>query len=505
MLKIKPIALALIGIAATQASTVLADNAQQLQKEIQQVSAQEKQLQQEIVALRKKRADEATSTTTPAQDKILLNESTEKAVHAYSYVRLGSYLAQQLKFDGSELVINAPSVLEAQDLLEQRYDQNMKSKKAGYPAEETPYLVLSGILEGQAAFKKPTGGANSASDVDLTDAEIAMQMVMSKWVTGLFTVAYDNDVDGYSNGYNRVSQSRLYLRKAFITLGNLMYSPVYGSIGQMYLPFGRYSYGSVSSPLTEALGRTQARAISLGYYQKAPNGFGAHVYAFNATRGTSNQENRIGNFGADLAYHFAAKNGLSGHVGAGYISNLFDSQGMLDNGMHGAPDYAAGSPAFAGYGWLTGSANKKVGGYDAFGKVSYKQFGVIAEFVTASTAFNSDNMFFGTSTAGGPGAKPKAFDLEGSYSFKLGNLASAFVLDYGFTRQALALNLPRTRYSGTLNFDVWKDTVFSLEYRHDVMYGADKVAGVITPTSTPIVKGTGKSDNAVTAQLDMYF
>lgn len=502
MLKIKPVVLALLGLVGTQAYAATDNSQQQLQQQIKQIAAEQQQLQAQVASLNQQLKQE--KSTNQAQ-QVAFDKTAEKAVHAYSFVRLGSYLGQEFTQDGSELVINAPSVLAPEAMLQQRYAENVAAKKAGYPVEDSPYMVFSGELEGQGIFDKPSGGHYS-SDANLTDAELAMNLVMSKWVSGLFTVAYDKDADGYSTGDNRVEQSRLYVNKAFITIGNLMYSPVYGSIGQMYLPFGRYSYTTVSSPLTEGLARTKARAVSVGYYQNQDSGFAGHAYVFQATGGTANQQSKLQNFGLDADYHFATSSKIAGDAGVGYIDNFADSQGMLDNGVAAcdSTDDRAACP-FRGYGWNGASLQKSVGGYDLHAKASYSQFAVLAEYVTAATQFNANDLTYYNVGSTPEGAKPSAFDTQGIYSFMAGNVPASFVLDYGFTRQALALALPKTRYGSTVNFNVFTDTVLSLEYRHDIYYPTSVASTGGGSATTQATTGTGQSDNVVTAQLDMYF
>lgn len=493
MLKIKPIVLAVLGVVGTQACAAGSD--QQLQQQINQIMVQQQQLQAQIVSLKKQLKQQQQ---VPAQPQAMgFNKNTEQEVHAYSFVRLGSYLGQEFTQDGSELVINSPSVLAPDAILQQRYAENVAAKKAGYPVEDTPYMVLSGELEGQAVFNKTAGGSYS-SDANLTDAELAMNLVMSKWINGLFTVAYDKDADAYSNNAgDRVADSRFYVSKAFITVGNLMYAPFYGSIGQMYLPFGRYSNTMVTDPLTKDLARIKARAISLGYYQNQATGLGAHAYVFKASGGTANQQSKLQNFGLDADYHFATGSNFAGDAGVGYVDNFADSQGILDNGL------PSGTDVFRGFSWNSYRTTKAVGGYDLHAKASYNQFAALAEYVTAATRFNAADLAYYNTGSTAEGAKPSAFDLQGIYSFVAGNVPSSFVLDYGFTRQALALGLPKTAYGSTVNFNVWKDTMLSLEYRHDIYYPTSVTGTGEGNPATGVAQG--QSDNVVTAQVDMYF
>lgn len=489
MLKIKPIVLAVLGIMGTQAYAAADTGNQQLQQQINQIMAQQKQLQAQIVSLKQQLAQQKTSGTQKSSGLI-----------QNANIRIGSYMGLTSDFEGGDLAPNMPNVLLNQALLKQRYEQDTLAKKAGDPADATPYVQVGGLIEGQGIFSKTSGG-NYSSDADLTGADLYVNVVANKWISGLSEISYDNNNDGYLQGQDRVAQSRLYINKAFITLGNLMYSPAYGSIGQMYVPFGRYSYYTVSSPLTKLMARTKARTIDVGYYQTADNGFDTSAYIFQASSGggTGNQQGKLQNGGLDLAYHFKLNQDVSGNAGVGYINNYADSQGMLDNGC------PSGVCSFRGFSWNSGvTLHKNVGGYDAHGAVNYDQFTALAEYVSAATQFDSRDLSYQSAGGSLQGAKPSAFDLEGIYHFAVAAIPTSFVLDYGFTRQAVAMQLPKTRYASALNFNIWRDTLLSLEYRHEIYYAQNVLGG--GAGSTPVAESSaGKSDNVVTAQFDLYF
>jgi len=454
VLKVKPIVLALLGVIGTQAYAAT-DNGQQLQQQINQIIAQQQQLQAQVASLQQQlAAAKAVNQQAAAQPAATGNTSKT------SFVRIGSYEGLTSTYSGSDLVANIPNILANKALLLQRYSEDTLAQKAGIPEEETPYMVLSGELEGHAKYAKTNGHGSASSDIDFTDAELYMNMVANKWVSGLATVAYDNSVDAYSPGFNRVEQSRVYLNKGFITIGNFEYSPIYGSVGQMYVPFGRYSYGSVSSPLTKLLFRTKARALSVGYYQTEDDGLDTSLYTFQATGGTEAQKTKIENFGADAAYHFKLDSGFSGNGGVGYINNVADSQGMLDNGLGGVCVPGGEVACFNGFGWNNVPLLKSVGGYDGHVSVSYSQFTILAEYVTAATQFDARDLSMANPGADVDtfedlrGAKPTAFDTEAIYNFTAGKIPASLVLNYDFTRQALALALPKTSYGSTVNFDI---------------------------------------------------
>jgi hypothetical protein len=57
--------------------------------------------------------------------------------------------------------------------------------------------------------------------------------------------------------------------------------------------------------------------------------------------------------------------------------------------------------------------------------------------------------------------------------------------------------------AAVFNISLWRDTVESIEVRHDVDYRTTSQGAGIG--STAVTQGTGKSANTVTAQLGIYF
>lgn len=412
-------------------------------------------------------------------------------VPGQSFVSTGPYIGVPIEYSGTNLIINSPNINEDVSLLKVRHNISSRLRALGVPLEEErSHLLFSGIVEGQAFYQKTQSQPHS-SDIDVTAAELdAYLLGPSSWTSALISFEYDNSLANFSN--SRIQNSRVLLNKAFVTIGNFSQSPIYGTFGQFYVPFGTYSSSMVSTSLTRILARTKARAILLGYQQQSPDAFYTSVYVF---KGDSHvgSSNSVKNGGVNLGYRFT-QGPFSGDFGGGFINNMADSGGMQSTGN---------KPLFDGFAGTGGSGNEtlvhNVHGANLRGLFAIGQsVDLLAEYVGATSRFNSSDM-----TLNGHGAKPQALNTEASYSFPFfNNKPSSIAVGYGATRDALAIGLPEKRYSLVFNTSFWRDTIESLEFRHDIDYSASSTSSGSTVAGP---QGTGKPSNTVTAQFDMYF
>jgi hypothetical protein len=284
-----------------------------------------------------------------------------------------------------------------------------------------------------------------------------------------------------SNSNYRVGNSRLLVNKAFVTIGNFTCSPFYGTFGQFYVPFGVYSSVMVSEPLTKVLTRTKARSILIGLQQQSKNALYGAAYIFRGDSHTGSVP-KVDNGGLNLGFKFDG-GFLHGNIGGGVIANIADSGGM-QLGVD-----------FQNYEQI----QHKVPGYNVHTVLSFgEHIDLIGEYVTAAKRFSPLDMSYENK-----GASPSAYDLEGSYSFKVYDKPSSIGLGYSKSSQALAMGIPLSRASIVLNTSLFRNTLQSLEFRRDRQYAASDVASGAGNTPSPAE--SGKSDNAVTAQFDYYF
>jgi hypothetical protein len=394
-----------------------------------------------------------------------------------------------IQYSGSNLIVNSPSVNTDVTLLNIRKAilVHLNELNGNLVAEpDHSHLLLSGIIEGQASYLDDSGGPNR-SDIDVTNVTLdSFILGPSDWLLGLVELTYDN-----GGGSFREADSRVLVNKAFVTFGNFKVSPWYGTFGQFYVPFGTYSSVMISDTLPKLLTRTKARSVLVGFQQKENNAFYGAAYIFSGDAHVGASPRVINNGGLNAGYRFVTGDEFfSGNVGGGVIGDISDSGGMQ-----------------AGNGFGNSAAAERikhhVPGYNARGLFSIGgKVDVIMEWVGASTAYSPLDM-----TYNDQGAKPWALDTQIAYSFYMfENKPFSAGLGYAMTHQALSLGLPKKRYSVVLNSSMWRNTLQSIEFRHDVGYsrGSTATGALGEPVGTTIPP-RGGMDNAVTVLFDYYF
>lgn len=420
-------------------------------------------------------------------------------VPGQAFVSTGPYVGVPIQYSGSNLIVNTPSVNTDTQLLGIRKSIHKQLMAMGGEIFKEPYhshLLFSGVIQGQANYLN-RGGSPSTTNLDVTNVSLdAFFLGPSDWILGFVEFSYDNSapinngVFASSSNYTD-SNSRVFINKAFATFGDFAESPFYGSFGQFYVPYGVYSSVMVSTPFTTVLGRTKARALAAGFQQQEDNGFYGAAFIF---RGDSHAASvsKINDGGLNFGYKYKCGI-LNGNFGGSLIGNIADSGGM---------QVGTGFNAFE-------QLSHRVPGYNlrgVFGLADH--IDLIGEFIGTTTAFSASDMAYN-----GRGAKPWALDAEAAYTFTiLDNRPSTVAIGYQKSNQALAMGIPLTRYSAVFTTSLLRNTLQSLEVRHDRNYAASDTAnGPIGAASTPgactatACTASGKGDNAITASFDYYF
>lgn len=408
------------------------------------------------------------------------------------------FIHSRYDFGGSGLIVNYSSIGKDVAALRQRQNFENQMHEAGMHLPGYPLLEISGDLETRVFAGRNFSGRH-ISDIDISNAEVDFQALANPWFTGFMTFAYDNAPP--ARGSHRVSNSDAFLDQGFIILGNLNRSPFYASAGQLFVPFGAFSSYLISNPINKKLFRTKARAITLGYQDNQITGDGlyASVYTF---RGDTREGNfkpgaasrkpsaNVNQYGGNIGYT-TYYGDLRANFGASYIRNAADSDGMQATG--------AGGGRFGGFG--TSSATEvlshRVPAYDLRAKFSYHGYSLLTEYSSVTEAFSPVDLTFN-----GRGAKPSAYHVEGVYSFDMWNRPSTFAIGYDHSKESLGLNVPENRYAAAINSSIWRNTLLTVEYRHEQNYGrSDRASG----SSGPVFAAPGQISNAVVGQFDIFF
>jgi len=424
------------------------------------------------------------------------NVSNMAACFAHgSPVITSPYLGTRSEFDGSDLIVLNSGVNQDIHLLREIKTLTLLNQKEHRPTPDAPTLVLSGRIEAQAVASNNSSQNQTSSDFNLTNSQLDLMPIINSWVTGLMTFNYDNSM----TTPRRISNSRIFVNDAFITIGNFCKSPFYASMGQMFLPFaGQYSSFMLSTPLPQQLGDVRERALLLGYQPMSNNGLYAAIYAFNGPSNTDIHDRlNINEGGANLGfkYHFCS---WSFDIGASYISNIADAIGFQNNA-------APTNVGFLGFGntSLSEIIDHHVPGIDVHSNFSFGNYRLYLEYVDSLRSFAANNLNFN-----GEGARPESANIEGAYKFCLCGRPSSIAIGYARTREAFALNFPEQRYNAVFNISIWKDTIASLEYRYDINYPSDTFGGGNGPFGffVPYFPGDiGRTGSQVTAQFGIYF
>lgn len=396
------------------------------------------------------------------------------------------YLGTRSEFNASDLIVNIPSVNEDLRLLQQWQRLMCEYKKYKQDLPNRPFVELSGKIETQAFAMLPYKGAMN-SGVDLSAAEVDVLAQVNRYALAFIAFKFDNS----QTSPQTTANSNVFLDKGFLSIGDLSVLPIYFTMGQAYVPFGLYSTNMLSSTLPQDIFRTKQRYMQLGYAQPDGKNFYGAVYASNGNTTTSaSAPTKLQNGGLNLGFANEIDK-INYDVGAGVIANIADSDGMQNNNA---------TSGFTGFAQTseTEVIDHLVPGADVHANFGYGQFGLATEYIRALTSFDASNL-----TYDGHGARPSAFNIEGSYSFEVWHKPTAFSVGYQQSKQALALLVPEKRFIAAINTSIWKQTIESLEYRHDINYGSHDTAtgqGMTVDTN-----GLGNSSDQVTMQIGVYF
>lgn len=398
------------------------------------------------------------------------------------------YLGDRPAFDGSDYIVNISSINRDIRLMQQRRRLYRAYQDIGYPIPQMPIIALSGKAEPAGVISQPYNG-NANSDFTLGSGELDVAATLNQNVEAYISLAYDESPPEIGP---RIDNSAFSLNMGFVNIGNLDKTPFYFTAGQMYVPFGRYSSAMISSPLTLSLARTKARPFILGYKSQEDDGLFAAVYGYKSDTTLG----RSGVGGLNLGYIFKIQKAI-GEIGVSYISSINDAAGMQSTGS------TAGT-TFGGFGSLTNGNElvRKTQAMDVHSNIAWDRFNLAGEWVGAIEGFRPQDLRYNNKAA-----KPQAVHTELDVTFRAFKRPSSVGFGYQWSKEALALNVPKQRMLAVFNISIWKDTVESIEYRHDIDYKITQFANGAAPFNSTNANtvGTGKTADTVSLQIGVYF
>ena len=512
--------------------TAIADNTQ-LQQEIQQLQKQTQALQSQLAQLQKKLVTQTTpeKNTTVQPKKIASKHKTAKTPahkakacnvhdsvvtvkslnndpaavevnpaaliadgHVVTYISgmpvvTSPYLGAFPAFDGSDYIVNISSINRDVRLLQQRRTLYESFKRMGYSQPNLPIIAISGKAEPAGSWHQSTFG-QTKGDWTLGSSELDVAASVNNSVEAYLALAYDESPP--SIGGPRVSNSALNLNMGFVNIGDLTKTPFYFTAGQLYVPFGRFSTSMISAPLTMRMGRTKARPFIFGYKSPYSSGPFAAAYAYKSDTTLGNSA--VG--GLNLGYVFNVGS-AAGEIGGSMISSLDDVAGLQVTGSR------VGT-TFGGFASPTNGSElvHKVPGAGVHASMGIDRYSLTAEWISSLGRFHPEDLSFN-----GKGAQLQSGQFEAGITFMMFDRPSSVSAGYQWSKDTLALNLPEHRISGVYNISIWKDTVESLEYRHDIDFGRNQYANGAAPNGVVNANtvGTGGTADTVLLQIGVYF
>jgi len=313
-------------------------------------------------------------------------------------------------------------------------------------------VQIGGVLEFEATDTESFAGVDS-SDMSLAKAELSFSAKPHEYVETNIVALYEDGSDNIT------------LDKATITIANTEEFPLYTQVGKWAVPFGNYDTAMSSDPITKTLGETKENAVLVG---ATAAGFTAEGFFYNGDTQTVGEGDNIDQFGLNVGYETDI-DGLAIAVGAGYINNIADSDGV--NGK------VTGGTALQDY----------VGGASLNGSLSVSGVTVSAGYVKATDKFQTGELAFN-----GKGAQPKAWNTEVAYTTEILGKETTFAATYQGSDEALALELPEQRLGAAVTVGIYDKTALTLEYLADEDYSTTE-------------GGTGNSGHTATAKLAVEF
>jgi hypothetical protein len=294
-------------------------------------------------------------------------------------------------------------------------------------------LIESGVVD-----RDQNANGEDENDISLTTVSLSIEAIVNKWVTGETNFLYEDP------GFNDDDAS-LDVEEGFLTIGNSDEFPFYAKVGNFYVPYGAVlthfpDYPLIDSSVTRTFGELNERALLAGFEKW---GLSLSAYVFNgAVEKTADDADAIDSFGFDANYTYESEpNELTLQVGASYLSNLADTNGIS--------------------GVVPGTLERLVDGWAAYLSSSWGKFFLDAEYMGALDEFRVAEL-----AEDSRGAEPSVWNIEFGLNHDWWrNLEVAFKI--AGSDEAENLSIPGTRFGVVLNQEIFDNTIWSAGYLSD--------------------------------------
>jgi hypothetical protein len=351
-----------------------------------------------------------------------------------------------------------------------------------------PRLEIGGALGAKFTYKRPYIGP-SFDDINLNSANLYTTAEVNDWFVGLVSMNYDSGsppvyAQSTPGGAQRVSNSRVFLSRAFITAGDLNQAPFYVTMGQAFMPFGNFKTKMGMPPITARLGRFLSRALIWGYQPQDTN-FNASVFLLRGSTRPVGKPATINNGGFDISYIFG-NNNIQLQLGSSYVANIADSSGMQDTAApfkqfddadtfqdqendEDDDDLVPLEPnTFTGFGSSNATEQlvHRVSAANFRARLSIYSFVLLGEYLQSTRPFAVEDLTFNEN-----GARPSAYHVEANYLFNLFHLSHTLAAGFSQSYQSLALNAPEKSVGVALRTNLLKNIFTLIGYQYEINYG----------------------------------
>lgn len=295
------------------------------------------------------------------------------------------------------------------------------------------------LIEAGVVDRDQNANGEDENDVSLTTVSLSIEAIVNRWVIGETNFLYEDP--GFSD-----TDANLNVEEGFITIGNMDEFPFFAKVGKFYVPYGAVLTHFPNDPLmdvpvTLAFGEINEKALLAGFEKW---GLSLSAYVFNGSvEKTADDADAIDSFGIDANYTYESEpNELTLQVGASYLSNLADTDGIS--------------------GVVPGTLERLVDGWAAYLSSSWGKFFLDAEYMGALDEFRVAEL----ADENGMEAEPSVWNIEFGLNHDWWrNLEVVFKI--AGSDEAENLSIPETRFGVVLNQEIFDNTIWSAGYLND--------------------------------------